>query len=73
MLQAVVIPPLPTEPAVATAGQPAKLETGAGVPAQANAAPENDSLGKLKSGFMNLFAPKTANASEAKPTDKPAE
>jgi len=72
MYQAVVIPPLPPEPAVAVAGQPAKLETGAGVPASAASA-EGDSMSKLKSGFMNLFTPKTAAASEAKPGDKPAE
>jgi hypothetical protein len=71
MYQAVVIPPLPTEPAVAVAVQPGKLETGSGVPAQANATPEGDSLSKLKSGFMNLFAPKTAAAAEAKPETKP--
>ncbi len=74
MLQAVVIPPLPPEPAVATAAAPGKMETGAGAPVSASAAPaENDSLGKLKSGFMNLFAPKTAAAAEPTTAIKPAE
>ena len=80
MYQAVVIPPLPPEPAVVVAGQSGTQETGGGTPVQANATPTNatdddDALGKLKSGFMNLFAPRSAAAAEAeaKSSDKPAD
>ena len=73
MMQAVVIPPLPPEPGPAIAGQPGKIETGAGVPVQASAQQPENSMDKFKAGFMNLFAPKTAAAAEPKPNDKPAE
>jgi hypothetical protein len=75
MMQAVVIPPLPAEPAPAVAGgPPGKIEAGAGVPAQANVAQPENSVDKLKSGFMSLFGSKSAAAAEPKPqsTEKPA-
>jgi hypothetical protein len=63
---------------VVVAGQSGTQETGGGTPVQANATPTNatdddDALGKLKSGFMNLFVPRSAAAAEAKPSDKPAD
>ena len=72
MMQAVVIPPLPPEPAVADAkDRPDKMDTSGGTGVPVTAAKEENSIDKLKSGFMSLFAPKTATAAEVKPAADP--
>ena len=64
MMQAVVIPPLPPEPALAANPAPQGGTAVSAVPVEEPKTAEGY-FGKAKSGFLDLFAPKSAAASEA--------